>query len=192
MSATPPPAAPPSASDYTEKASYHRDAMHERRSIGLRMFTAVVILDFVATKLVMDASGRASHPHQLTAVLRLVLVGMLLALAGLVAQLELRNRQDRIRYRTNALRAEAVLRGDPPGSVPEQAENRLYGVRQSWASTWPLVALLGLTAALWWFAALITHPAPMPARPACQPSASAPKQPSSAPPTTRPWETRDP
>ncbi|MER5927289.1 hypothetical protein [Streptomyces mirabilis] len=171
------------ASDYIEKASYHRDAMHERRSIGLRMFTAVVILDFVATKLVMDASGRIAHPHQLTSVLRLVVTGMLIALAGLVTQLELRNRQDRVRYRTNSLRAEAALRGDPPGLVPEQNEGRLYAVRQSWASTWPLLATLGLTAALWWFAGLITHPAPKPAPAACQPSSSASKQPSSAPPT---------
>ncbi|GLV87992.1 hypothetical protein Slala03_76810 [Streptomyces lavendulae subsp. lavendulae] len=169
MIPTPPASAPPpTASDYAETAAYHFSAMVDRRSISLRMFTAVVILDFVATKLVMDAAKQTAHPQSLAWVLRLVLGGVFIALAGMVIQVELRNRKDRIKYRAYSARAQVALQGGATSLVAEKEEGFWYSVRQSWASTWALGAVLGLTIALCWFAGLITHPAPDPAPSPCK------------------------
>ncbi|MFB0632753.1 hypothetical protein [Streptomyces sp. AB3(2024)] len=79
--------------------------------------------------------------------------------------MEIRNRKDRIKYRTYSARAQAALHGGAAGLVTEKREGFWYSVRQSWASTWPLGAVLGLTIALYWFAGLIAHPAPEPTAP---------------------------
>lgn len=124
------------------------------------MFTAAAVIDFVATKLVMDASSRVSQPQQLAFVLCFVLIGTFVTLVGLSYQVEQRNRLDRILYLTLENRARAVLEGGDPAQVPDHAETRWRSVQQSWGATWPLLAMAGLTAALCWFASVIGNPAP--------------------------------
>jgi hypothetical protein len=149
------------------------------------MFTAVAVVDFVATKLALDAAGRVSDPQQLTSVLRFVLIGGFVALAGMAVQIERRNRLDRIVYLTNEDRALAALRGDDPASVQGHAETPWRSVRQSWATTWPLVGLAGLTAALCWFAGLIGNPAPKATTTSsCVTTPAKPSQPPGHPPNT--------
>ncbi|MFF5808251.1 hypothetical protein [Streptomyces sp. NPDC012746] len=141
------------------KATYHREAMHDRRSVALRMFTAAVVVDFVATKLAMDAAAQFANPRSLVVPLRLLLVWVLFLLVAMVIQVEKRNKYDRVHYKTLELRAAAVLRGDPPANVAEQTEKGRESLARSWATTWPLLAVVGLTAALFWFAGSITEPA---------------------------------
>ncbi|MDX3458809.1 hypothetical protein PV396_44000 [Streptomyces sp. ME02-8801-2C] len=136
-------------------AAHHRSAMVGRRTIGLQLVAAAATFDFIATKLVQDSVGHVSHVHQLAWVLRLVVVGAFVALVGMLVQVESRNRNDRLTYLWLEDQARALREGQTASSVPKVEESLWQTCSRSWASTWPLGAIGGLTIALFWFAGLL-------------------------------------
>ena len=136
-------------------AAHHRDAMVDRRAIGLKIVVAVVGFDLVVMKLAIDAADNVTNHQELAWIVRLIAVGAFVVLAGMLTQLEIRSRRDRMVYWACQLRAEAIREGRDPANVTPAAETPLKTVRNSWASTWPLLGVFGLTVAICWLAGLL-------------------------------------
>jgi hypothetical protein len=144
------------------QAAHHRGAMVERRNIGLRIVVGIVAFDLIVLKLALDASDRVSDQSELTWSIRLIAVFALVILAGMLAQLEIRNRGDRQLYRAAERRMEAIRLGEDLTKVKPVEESWPYTVRQAWATTWPLLGMLVLTIAIWWMAGLLAHSGAVP------------------------------
>ncbi len=130
--------------------------MVERRNIGLRIVVGVVAFDLIILKLALDATDSIEDQSELAWAIRLIAVGAFVVLAGMLLQLEGRNRRDRMVYRAAELRADAIRMGKPlPNEAPEE-ETIWFSIRQSWATTWTLGGVLVLTIAIWWLAGLLT------------------------------------
>jgi hypothetical protein len=151
---------PPEAGQSFERtlahAAHRRGAMVERRNIGLRIVVGIVAFDLIVLKLAVDAASRVSDHGQLAWAVRLISVGAFVVLAGMLFQLEVRNRADRTVYRDAERRVETMQwdPGRPP--APPQEESLWFTLRQSWATTWTLAGVLVLTIAMWWMAGLLT------------------------------------
>jgi hypothetical protein len=132
--------------------------MVERRNIGLKIVVGIVAFDLLILKLGLDAAEQVSDYQELTWALRLVAVFAFVILAGMLVQLEIRNREDRRLYRAAERRMDALRRGEDASAIEPLDESTWHTVRQSWITTWPLLGMLGLTIAIWWIASLLTHP----------------------------------
>jgi hypothetical protein len=143
--------------DALAQAAHHRSSMVERRNIGLRIVVGVVAFDVIVLKLALDAADNVGSHSQLAWATRLIAVGAFVVLAGMLLQLEGRNRRDREVYRAAELRAEAIRAGKPLSNISWPEESFWFTVQQSWATTWPLAGLFILTVAIWWLAGLLAH-----------------------------------
>jgi len=135
------------------QAAHHRNAMVERRNIGLRVVVGIVAFDLVILRYALDSTGDISDQSELTWALRMIATVAFVVLTGMLCQLEIRNRSDRILYKDAEHRAEKIRRGEPPMHEPK-TESLIFTIRQSWATTWPLAGVLSLTIAIWWLAGL--------------------------------------
>jgi hypothetical protein len=136
-------------------AAHHRAAMVDRRAIGLKIVVGVVGFDLVVMKLAIDAAGHVADHDGLAWVVRLIATVALIVVAGMLFQLEVRSRRDRILYWASERRAEAIQTGADPAGVVSSGETRWDAVRNSWATTWPLAGVFGLTVAMWLLAGLL-------------------------------------
>jgi hypothetical protein len=142
------------------QAAHHRSAMVERRNIGLRIVVGVVTFDVIVLKLALDATDSVSDHSELAWAIRLIAAGAFVVLAGMLLQLEGRNRRDRVVYRAAEQRADAIRLGKPASQAQPEEESIWYTIRQSWATTWTLGGVFILTIAIWWLAGLLTHQHP--------------------------------
>jgi hypothetical protein len=128
-------------------ADYHRGAMGTRRDIGLRVVVGIVSLELLVVKFAIDAAPHVTDVHRLAWAIRFVTGGACVVLAGMLCQIEARNRRNRITY----INAEMQDRPTQPGVPAEEPydESFWFSVWQSWASTWPFLGVLGLTGAIW-------------------------------------------
>lgn len=138
------------------QASHHRRSMVERRNIGLKIVVGVVGFDLVVMKFAVDAADSVSDPSELAWAIRLVAIAAFAVLAGMLTQLEIRNRSDRSLYRAAELRAERIRLGQPPIQTDPEPESVPYTIKHSWATTWPLAGVLMLTVAICWLAGILT------------------------------------
>jgi hypothetical protein len=130
--------------------------MVERRNIGLRIVVGIVAFDLIVLKLAVDAADQVSDHSQLAWAVRLIAVGAFVVLAGMLFQLEVRNRADRTVYRDAEQRVEAMQWNPERPHAPPLEESLWFTLRQSWATTWTLAGVLVLTVAMWWMAGLLT------------------------------------
>jgi hypothetical protein len=99
-------------------------------------------------KLVLDTSISISGTPEFTWAIRLMATGAFAALAGLLFQLEGRNRTDRLIYRDAEMRMggtrtrKLLQRDAPEGSLWRT-------IHRSWATTWALVCVLVITIGIW-------------------------------------------
>jgi hypothetical protein len=143
---------------YLTVASYHRNAIVERRNIGLRILVGVVTFDLLFMKLALDAADRVQNVGQLAWTVRLAAIGALLTLAAMLYQIEVRSRRDRTACRTAEERARCLFEERDPLEIPAHSETYWGSWRQSWATTWPMLGMLFLTVAIWWLAGLMVQP----------------------------------
>jgi hypothetical protein len=136
------------------QARHHQSKMVERRNVGLKIVIGIVTFDLLLLKFGLDAHDKVSDPSELGWAMRLVAVVAFMVMAGMLTQVELSNRRDRIRYRHAEARAEKIRLGEAPPR-DARSESAWYSVRQSWATTWPLAGVLFLTVAIWWLAGLV-------------------------------------
>jgi hypothetical protein len=151
-SGSPPSLAQPSL---VEIAGYFRESMDRRRAIQLRAFLGLVSFDLLLSKGSMEAIQKVQHAGELRLLVRMIAIGGLVLLAGLLFQVEARNAKDRGAYRTAEEKLRRLLKGSPPESVPYATETRLTRVKISWAATWPFLASVFLTAVIWVFVGLL-------------------------------------
>lgn len=140
--------------DILKHAAHHRAAMAERRTIGLKIIVGIVGFDLLIMKLATDMTKNVASHTQLAWIVRLILIGAFVVVAGMLIQLEVRNSRDRGLYLLAEHRAEAIHGGRPLTDVRYIAESPWRAVRQSWATTWPLGGILCLTIGLCWMAGL--------------------------------------
>jgi hypothetical protein len=134
------------------------EAMVARRNVGLRIVVGVVAFDLLLLKVAVEAADRVDDQAGLTMAIRLIAVCALIVLAGMLTQIERRNRDDRLVYRNATERVRAIRRGSTPRPVGDLREGFWTTVSRSWATTWPLLGVLVLTIAIWSIAGLLTHP----------------------------------
>jgi hypothetical protein len=141
-------------SEALAQAHHHQTKMVERRNVGLKIVIGIVTFDLLLMKFGLDAGSKVSDHSELAWAIRFIAVAAFVVMAGMLIQIELSNRRDRIRYRHAEARAEKIRLGAAP---PRQARAETIGfsIRQSWATTWPLAGVLCLTMAIWWLAGLI-------------------------------------
>ncbi|MFD9412430.1 hypothetical protein ACFWBN_36230 [Streptomyces sp. NPDC059989] len=127
--------------------------MTERRKIGLQVAVGAITFDLLMMKLALDAVDRVKDVQQLGWILRIAAIAAFLGSVGMLAQIEARSKKDRTRYDTAAAKAEAIREGNQlPAAVTEDFWKSFW---RSWATTWPLLGVLGLTISVCWFAALL-------------------------------------
>jgi len=134
------------------------EAMIARRNVGLRIVVGVVAFDLLLLKIAVEAADRVEDQAGLTMAIRLIAIFALLVLAGMLIQIELRNRDDRLVYRHAGERVRAIRRGATARAEQDRKEGFWITVSRSWATTWPLLGVLVLTIAIWSIAGLLTHP----------------------------------
>ena len=134
--------------------------MIARRNIGLRIVVGVVGFDLLMLKLALEASDKVSDQTELAWAVRIAAVGAFVVLAGMLIQIESKNRIDRGIYRAAARRAEEIRKGHAPPAIDSEPESLRYTVKQAWATTWPLIGVLALTITICWTAALFSDPQP--------------------------------
>lgn len=143
--------------DLLAHAEHHRNAMVERRTIGLKVVTGVVTSDLLVLKLAVDSADHVGNHNQLAWAVRLILVVAFVVMAGMLVQLEIRNRDDRCIYRLAERRADAIQNGEDPKKVVGRTEGPWATTSRSWASSWPFAGVFFLTIALCWLAGLINR-----------------------------------
>jgi hypothetical protein len=129
------------------RADYLRGAMGTRRDIGLRIVVGIVSLDLLIVKFAIDASAHVTGVHRLAWAIRFITGGACVVLAGMLCQIEARNRRNRIAYINAEIQARPPRAGTPDEETYD--ESVWFSVWQSWASTWPFLGALGLTGAVW-------------------------------------------
>jgi hypothetical protein len=129
--------------------------MVDRRAVGLKILVGVISFDLVVIKLGIDASAHVRNRSELAWIVRLVASTSFLVVAGMLFQLETRSRRGRALYWAAELRAEAIRRGHDPSVVATADETFAESIKNSWATTWPLAGLLGLTVAMWLLAGIL-------------------------------------
>jgi hypothetical protein len=134
------------------------DSVVARRNVGLRIVVGVVAFDLILLKIALEVSDQVvGDQGRLTWAIRAIAVFAFFALAGMLVQIEHRNRDDRREYRNAIERVRAIRDGEDPATIETPEEPFWHTVRRSWATTWPLLGTLVLTAAIWVMAGLITH-----------------------------------
>jgi hypothetical protein len=135
-------------------ARHHQDNMIARRNVGLKVIIGIVTFDLLILKFGFDAGGDVTDVSELTWAIRVVSAMAFVVLMGMLIQIEVSNHRDRIRYRYADARAKKMQMGQAP---PPKAKQETFwaSVGRSWATTWPLLGVLCLTAAIWWLAGLI-------------------------------------
>ncbi len=133
------------------------EAMVARRNVGLRIVVGVVAFDLLLLKIAVEAADRVDDQAGLTMAIRLIAVVAFLVLAGMLTQIEIRNRDDRLVYRNATERVRAIRRGSTPRTEEDLREGFWVSVGRSWATTWPLLGVLVLTIAIWSIAGLLAH-----------------------------------
>jgi hypothetical protein len=131
------------------------EAMVARRNVGLRIVVGVVAFDLLLLKIAVEAADRVDDLAGLTMAIRLIAVCAFLVLAGMLTQIEIRNRDDRLVYRNASGRVQAIRRGSSPHAEADLREGFWTSVGRSWATTWPLPGVLVLTIAIWSVAGLL-------------------------------------
>ncbi len=133
------------------------EAMVARRNVGLRIVVGVVAFDLLLLKIAVEAADRVDDQAGLTTAIRLIAVFAFLVLAGMLTQIEIRNRDDRLVYRNASERVRAIRSGSTPRAEEDLREGFWTSVSRSWATTWPLLGVLVLTIAIWSIAGLLVH-----------------------------------
>src|SRR3954454_12884455 len=163
--------------DAFEQATHHHNAMVERRNIGLRIVVGVVAFDLIVLKLALEAADKVTDQTELAWAIRLIAAVAFAVLAGMLLQIETRNRDDRAVYRAATDRAEKIRQGKPMPAQTLPTESFWLTVSRSWATSWTLGGVLVLTIAIWWMAGLLAqnpgdpaprNAAPRPTAEACQ------------------------
>jgi hypothetical protein len=136
--------ATPDTASFAALAAHHHGRMDARRQIGLKAFLAYAAFEGYLVKVILDNS-KAFHPRgDLLWVVTIATVTGLIALAGMLIQIEKSSTYDRSRYHYyQNLAYESSL----PEQAPAQAPVRKawwITVLDSWATTWPLFAALGI------------------------------------------------
>ena len=139
------------------------DSVVARRNVGLKIVVGMVAFDLIVLKLALEVSDQTADQDSLTWAIRAIAIFAFLTLAGMLAQIEHRNRDDRRAYRNAAERVRAIRQGEDPAKIKTPEESLWQTVRRSWATTWPLLGVLVLTVAIWVMAGLLS-PSPEDAR----------------------------
>lgn|GEM_PF-2804247 len=141
------------------------DSVVARRNVGLRIVVGVVAFDLILLKLALEVADQVPDHAELAWSIRAIAAFAFLALAGMLVQIEQRNRDDRREYRNAIERVRAIRRGEDPGGIETPEEDFWHTVRRSWATTWPLLGAFALTVAIWVIAGLLPHAEPDPRAP---------------------------
>ena len=132
------------------------DSVVARRNVGLRIVVGVVAFDLIILKIALEASDQVADQAGLVWAVRAIVAFAFLALAGMLIQIEHRNRDDRREYRNAIDRVKAIRRDENPAAIETPEESFAYSVRRSWATTWPLLGTLILTVAIWVIVGLLS------------------------------------
>jgi hypothetical protein len=130
------------------QAGHHRDATTERRTVGLKIVVGIVGFDLAVTKLAIDAASHVKNIQELAWSLRGIAVVALVVVTGMLCQIELRSRHDRQIYVGAERRAEAIQAGCDPGAINQPIDSLPKTFANAWATTWPLLGIAALTAAM--------------------------------------------
>jgi hypothetical protein len=113
--------------DAFAQAAHHHNAMVERRNIGLRIVVGVVAFDLIVLKLALEAADNVNDHAELAWAIRLIAAGAFVVLAGMLLQIEIRNRDDRAIYTTATTRAERIRLGEPPENDSQASQQGIPG-----------------------------------------------------------------